>query len=59
LTASVSSLNKLLADKGLTTEAELQKYFLDWLEKHKAVSKKQKTNRPLEIFGALYVAYRV
>ncbi len=43
LAYSVSSLNKLLVDKGIVTRDELQKYFLEWMES-RPVSRK----RPLK-----------
>lgn len=36
VTGFVSALNKLLVDKGVVTEKELQKYFLDWLKLYKS-----------------------
>ena len=38
LTGAISSLNMLLFDKGITSEKELQKYFLEWLKYYKASS---------------------
>ena len=32
LTGAISSLNKLLVDKGIVSANELQKYFLEWLK---------------------------
>lgn len=34
-TGAISSLNQLLIDKGITSQAELQRYFLEWLRHYK------------------------
>lgn len=36
LSGTVNALNQLLVDKEITNEAELQKYFQKWLQKHKS-----------------------
>ena len=35
LTGAVDSLNKLLVDKGVITQRELQDYFSSWINKNK------------------------
>jgi hypothetical protein len=49
LTGAISSLNRLLVDKGLIKEDEVQNYFLNWLNQHKlekaASGRKKKVRR--------------
>lgn len=39
LTGVVAVLNKLLMDKGIVSEAELQRYMSDWLKKYRSSKK--------------------
>jgi hypothetical protein len=39
LTGAISSLNKLLVDKGIVKQEELQDYFLDWISRSKPQKK--------------------
>jgi hypothetical protein len=41
LTGAVSSLNKLLVDKHLVSEDDLQTYFLNWLRTRNRTRRKQ------------------
>jgi len=42
LTGAISSLNKLLVDKGIINEDEIQNYFLNWVSEHHLQPKKPK-----------------
>lgn len=42
LSGAISSLNKLLVDKGVVTYTEIQKYFSAWMEEYKLTKKKTK-----------------
>lgn len=42
LSGAISSLNKLLVDKGVVTYTEIQDYFSAWMSKHKPTKKKTK-----------------
>jgi hypothetical protein len=39
LSGAISSLNKLLVDKGIVKETEIQDYFLHWLSEQKLTKK--------------------
>ncbi len=43
LTGAISSLNKLLVDKNLVQEEELQNYLLEWIREHKRKNGKAET----------------
>ncbi len=44
LSGAISSLNRLLIDKGLVEEEELQDFFLDWV-REQGLSKKSSRNK--------------
>jgi hypothetical protein len=45
LNGGVSTLNKLLVEKGLTTPEELQAGLLDWMKKHDLEAPKHKNKK--------------
>ena len=45
LTGAVSSLNKLLVDKHLVSEDDLQTYFLDWLRTRGSARRKRGSSK--------------
>jgi hypothetical protein len=46
LSGAISSLNKLLVDKKIVQESELQDYFLEWMRhREKGTQKRAKTRR--------------
>ena len=46
LTGAISSLNKLLVDKRLIQERELQDYFLEWMRQQKLTGRNGKGKKP-------------
>jgi hypothetical protein len=45
LTGAVSSLNKLLVDKRLVSEDDLQTYFMNWLRTRNRTRRKQRSSK--------------
>jgi hypothetical protein len=41
LSGAISALNKLLVDKKILREQELQDYFLEWMRDHKKLAQKR------------------
>ena len=41
LSGAISALNKLLVDKNILREQELQCYFLEWMRHHKKLAQKK------------------
>jgi hypothetical protein len=47
LTGAISSLNKLLVDKGIVRQEELQNYFLQWMSESKPQKKGARKRKAL------------
>jgi hypothetical protein len=45
LSGAISSLNKLLVDKGIIKENEIQDYFFNWMKEHKLLKKAERRKR--------------
>jgi hypothetical protein len=45
ITGAISTLNKLLIDKGIVKSEELQSYFADWMREQKLTTRKSKNGR--------------